>query len=180
MEERICEKIREIRRKRGITLKELSEKTQLSVSFLSQVERGLCSMTLTSLKKIADALETPVGELVDVVEKTSFVSHKSVQKLNLEKSFISYMPVSGKFDNRKLEGLILTMKANFYDQEVQVHEGEEFYYIISGVATFVIDGQEYEVSEGEVIHFPSNLPHRTINKQDRELVMLSVSTPPIF
>ena len=179
MDKKISERIRDIRRKSDITLKELSEKTQLSVSFLSQVERGVCSMTLTSLKKIAAALEIPVGDLVSVEEHSSFVSHRSVRKVNLEKSY-SYMPVSGKFENRKLEGLILTMKPNFYDQEEQVHEGEEFYYVLSGTATFIINNEEYEISEGEVIHYPSNLPHRTINKRDIELVMLSVSTPAIF
>ena len=47
MEQEISRKIRETRKSLGITLKELSEKTQLSISFLSQVERGVCSMTLT-------------------------------------------------------------------------------------------------------------------------------------
>ena len=51
--ESVSKKIRKIRREKNITLKELSEKTELSVSFLSQFERGISSITLVSLKKIA-------------------------------------------------------------------------------------------------------------------------------
>ena len=54
--ESVSNKIRKIRRENNITLKELSERTDLSVSFLSQFERGVSSITLVSLKKIAEAL----------------------------------------------------------------------------------------------------------------------------
>lgn len=181
MEQEISRKIRETRKALGITLKELSEKTQLSISFLSQVERGVCSMTLTSLKKIADALGIPIGSLLDIGEQASFVNRKDNEIiLDLERSYVRYVPLSSKFDNRKLEGLLLTMEPHYCEQEVMVHNGEEFYYIMSGTATFIIDGKEFEVEEGEVIHFPSTLPHQTINRQSCELKMLCVTTPAIF
>lgn len=47
-------------RKEEATLKEFSTATGLSVSFLSQVERGTTSLAITSLKKIADALVVPM------------------------------------------------------------------------------------------------------------------------
>ena len=181
MEQEISRKIRETRKALGITLKELSEKTQLSISFLSQVERGVCSTTLTSLKKIADALGIPIGKLLDIGEQTSFVNRKDNQIiLDLERSYVRYVPLSSTFEGRKLEGILLTMGPHYCDQETMVHTGEEFYYIMSGVATFIIDGMESEVREGEVIHFPSTLPHRTVNRQPCELKMLCVSTPAIF
>lgn len=181
MDEKISKKIREYRRQRGITLKELSELTQLSVSFLSQVERGVSSMTITSMKRIADALNVQMKDLIDVDDNMSFVNKKDNRMLlHLEKSYISYRRLSGKFEGRKLESVLLTMEPNYYEQEVAVHEGEEFYYIMSGVATFIIDDVEYVVGEGEVIHFPSTIPHKTINKENSELVMLSVATPTIF
>ena len=45
-------KIKEIRTKRHMTLKSLAEKTDFSISFLSQLEHGKSSATLESLKKI--------------------------------------------------------------------------------------------------------------------------------
>lgn len=180
MEQEIGQRIKELRKKKKITLKELGKKTDLSASFLSQVERGVSSMTITTLKKVADALDVPIGELVEMNMENSFVNYRSAQRLNLQRAYVSYLPLGGRFDGRKLEGLILTMKPNCHDQKMMRHAGEEFYYVLSGTATFYVDGKEYEIAEGEVIHYPSTLPHRTVNKQEEELVMLCVSTPVIF
>mgnify|MGYP002233180656 CR=1 FL=1 len=49
--ESVSNRIRKIRRANNITLKELSERTDLSVSFLSQFERGVSSITLVSLRR---------------------------------------------------------------------------------------------------------------------------------
>ncbi|HYF82178.1 MAG TPA: XRE family transcriptional regulator [Clostridia bacterium] len=177
----ISKEIRKRRLEKNMTLKELSEKTNLSVSFLSQVERGISSMTIVSLKSIANALDVSLRDLVDVDDKTSFVNKKDNQiLLRLEKSFISYIRLSGKFENRKLEGVLVTMKPNFYESEETSHEGEEFYYVLKGSAVFIVDGAEYIISEGETMHYPSTLPHKTINPEDQELVMLSIITPTIF
>ena len=48
----IGQKIKELRISKGFTLKELSRRSDLSISFLSQVERGLASIAVTSLEKI--------------------------------------------------------------------------------------------------------------------------------
>lgn len=179
--EKINEKIREVRKGKGITLKELSESTQLSVSFLSQVERGISSMTITSLKCIANALEIPLRDLVTVNDDETFLRKKdNTLLMNLEKSYINYSRLSGKFVGRELEAMLLTMKPNFQDEELMAHEGEEFYYVLSGKGTFIIDGKEYEVNAGETIHYPSNKLHKTVNNENVELVMLSVSIPIIF
>ena len=162
MEQEISRKIRETRKALGITLKELSEKTQLSISFLSQVERGVCSTTLTSLKKIADALGIPIGKLLDIGEQTSFVNRKDNQIiLDLERSYVRYVPLSSTFEGRKLEGILLTMEPHYCDQETMVHTGEEFYYILSGVATFIINGERS--TGGRSNPFPLH-----IATQDRE------------
>lgn len=57
----VHEKIKNLRMDSKLTLKELSEKTELSSSFLSMIERGSSSLTITSLKKIADAFEVDIS-----------------------------------------------------------------------------------------------------------------------
>ncbi|GAE00795.1 DNA-binding protein [Clostridium botulinum B str. Osaka05] len=47
----IAEKIRNLRKEKNLTLKDLGEKTGLSISFLSQVENNSSSLAITSLKK---------------------------------------------------------------------------------------------------------------------------------
>ena len=44
--------LKKLRKERKLTLKDLAEQTGVSISFLSQVERGKSSVTLESLRKI--------------------------------------------------------------------------------------------------------------------------------
>ena len=181
MEERVYEKIRELRLHNKMTLKDLAEKTGLSVGFLSQVERGISSMTIVSLSKIAKALGVNLKDLVDVEVRKSFVNRKDSQiLLRMERSFTNYIRLNGEFDDRKMEPLILRVKPNTIDAEECQHEGEEFYYVIKGRAVFLIEDEEYIVGEGESIHYPSRLKHKTLNRENEELVMLNVTVPLIF
>ena len=182
--ESVSQKIRTIRRVRDITLKELSEKTNLSVSFLSQFERGVSSITLVSLKKIADALDITMKELFDdeTDERASYVQKGSdgLGHMGIEKKYASYERLSGRFEGRKLESLLLRMEPLRSDFEPCTHEGEEFIYILEGTAKLTVDGREYVVGEGESIHYPSTLLHSIVNIEDRELVFLCIVTPTIF
>ena len=156
----------------------------MSVSFLSQFERGVSSVTLVSLKKITEALNISMKELFD--DETD-LRGKFVHKENdgsgmmgLEKKYASYERLSGKFEGRKLESLLLRMEPLRDDFEPCTHEGEEFIYILEGTARFTVDGQEYIVTQGESIHYPSELLHSIVNIEDRELVFLCIVTPTIF
>lgn len=61
----VGERIRQRRKKLGYSLRQLGARTNLTASFLSQVENNQCSPSLTSLQRIATALEAPVYVLLD-------------------------------------------------------------------------------------------------------------------
>src|SRR3954470_9288818 len=56
-------RVRALRRERGLTLKELGHRAGLSHPFLSQIERGLARPSLSSVERIAAALDVPVARL---------------------------------------------------------------------------------------------------------------------
>lgn len=181
IEEYVSKKIKMLRKEKNMTLKDLSLKTNLSISFLSQVERGISSMTLVSLRKIANAFEVPMNELVDIDESDAYINKTDAQILmRLGKEYKGFVRLSGKFSNRKLESLLLVMDPHFDNSEESAHEGEEFYYIVKGRALFILDDEEFYVNEGESIHYPSTVRHKVVNREDTELKMMCVITPPIF
>lgn len=176
----ISQTIKKIRKSKNITLKTLSEKTDLSISFLSQVERGVSSLTITSLKKIADALEVNLGSLLSYESSNNYVFRKENPiYLRMQKDYKSHQIVSGKFDERMMEGIIFTIEVGSRLESFS-HEGEEFHYIMKGKALFKIEETAYELTEGEIIHFPSTLDHSINNIGKEELKILSVLTPPLF
>lgn len=137
-------------------------------------------MTLVSLRKIADALEVPMKELVTVDEGTKYISNADSMIQLQSGSYKRFVRLSGMFPGRKLEGVLVTMEPNLESREESIHDGEEFYYIIKGSAVFILGDEEYCVREGESIHFPSNNRHKIINREDVEVKMICVTTPAIF
>lgn len=182
MDQEIYIKIKKIRKQKKMTLKNMSEKTGFSISFLSQMERGVSPITLTSLKKIASALDVQIKELfIEPELKEEFVRRGSdIELQGLQRNYKQFSVLSGRFDNRKMDIFHLVMKPQFIDFEAGSHDGEEFYYVLKGCGIFIIEGMEHSISAGETIHFPSGKKHQVQNRENTELEMLCVLTPPLF
>ena len=54
------DRVRERRQQLGLSLRDLAERSELTASFLSQVERGVTSPSIDSLRRVANALDVPV------------------------------------------------------------------------------------------------------------------------
>lgn len=177
----VSEKIKAKRLEKKLTLKELGEKTGLSISFLSQVERGTSSLAITSLKKIADALEVAIIEFFeDLTNHNYLVKVDQHKPFRIEGSRAEYTRLGGQFSGRSLEPLLVRLGPGKFKENAYSHPGEEFYYVIDGVVIFNVDGKEYLVKKGDSIHFPSHIPHIWENPLDNDAIVLSVTTPVIF
>src|SRR5699024_11472383 len=77
--DKIGEKIKKLRFERGMTLKDLSDKTGLSVSFLSQIERGSSSIAITSLKKLLVSLMLRLRAFLKKLKITVFFLKKDAK-----------------------------------------------------------------------------------------------------
>jgi transcriptional regulator with XRE-family HTH domain len=177
----IFKKIRVLRKKYNMKLKDLSEKTGLSVSFLSQVERGSTSLAIISLKKIADALDVPITDFFENDNTQDFTVNVEHQKtFRIEGSSAQYTRLAGNFSGRSLEPLIVTLDPGLVQDPIFSHPGEEFYYVLQGAVIINVDGKEYLVKTGDSIHFPSHLPHFWQNPLKHTSKILCVLTPVIF
>ncbi|MBG9454125.1 DNA-binding protein [Lysinibacillus sphaericus] len=180
--EEIHQIIKKTRIEQGMTLKNLSEKTNLSISFLSQIERGSSSLAITSLKKIADAFSVPITYFFESVSNNTYVVKEEDRKpFKLEGSSVEYTRLNGNFSGRNLEPLLVKLAPGQIEiNQESIHPGEEFYYVLKGAVLFKVGGQEYFLREGETIHYPSEVPHSWENPLNEESVVLSVLTPVIF
>src|SRR5699024_763616 len=179
--DKIGEKIKKLRFERGMTLKDLSDKTGLSVSFLSQIERGSSSIAITSLKKIADSFNVKMTCFFEEIENYIYVSKKDAQEpFKVEGSYVEYIRLAGKFPERKLEPMKVILKPKQPYVEHFSHPGEEFYYILQGTIVFKVEEEEFILQEGEAIHFPSKKVHQWMNPTSEEAIVISVLIPAIF
>ncbi len=182
MENNIGSKIKELRKSQGLTLAELSGKAGVSASFLSQIENGKQTPTVVTLKKIADALKIPVKEVFNLHQETSeYIRRCDDQSLGgLQKIYKQINILSGKFDGRTIDCFNLVMEPGVGQVEEHSHSGEEFYLVLKGSLTAMIDGEEMIVHKDESIHFPSTVPHRLMNGGAEDLRMLGVFTPTLL
>ena len=85
----IPQKIRTLRQAKGLTLKELADKTQTTAGYISQLERGLVDPSLSTLRKIAAVLDTPLFALMDTREtQSAVVRSEKRQKMTFSDSQI--------------------------------------------------------------------------------------------
>jgi transcriptional regulator with XRE-family HTH domain len=177
----IADKIKDLRKEKGLTLKDLSTKTGLSVSFLSQVENGASSLAITSLKKIAEAFDVAINYFFDVPQVHNFLVKSEEEEIfKMEGSDSEFIRLSGDFPNRKLEALITIIPPEHKHGSNFTHPGEEFVYVLEGALIVDINGTEYLVKAGDSIHYPSTLSHQWANPLKQETKILSVLTPLIF
>src|SRR5699024_10617375 len=85
-----------------------------------------------------------------------------------------------KFPERKMEPMLVTIEPNKIFVEKYSHPGEEFYYVIKGMAIYKISDEESILNEGDSIHCPSKKAHDWKDPLDEKTVLLSVLTPLIF
>ena len=67
-----------------------------------------------------------------------------------------------------------------YEKEELFHEGEECAYVLKGTLTLQLNGQYYEVREGDSIYFQSSIPHKYINQQKEDCISICAITPLFF
>ena len=136
----IGKRIRAVRSGKGWTLEDLSASCKLSVGFLSQVERGLSSLSIVSLRAISEALEFPLSELFLKEEDPQLTESeagspitKATDQLHIQigEYPITYQYLSGEFPNRIIEVLINEFPRN-YRHPLAPHKGEEFGYVLEG------------------------------------------------
>lgn len=173
-------KIRRRRREMELTLQEVADQVQLSVGFLSQVERGQSTPSLSSLCAIAQALDSPVDAFVISPRRAGVVSRAGErERFNLGDENRTYELLGMGFPGAKLNGCVVRRTPGKVT-EVMRADGEEIAYVLQGTVLYEIDGERHILKSGDSIHFKADRPHRTAALGDEDAVELYVSTMSFF
>lgn len=177
--EKMGKKIRNLRKSSNQSLADLAEKIGKTSSYLSQIERGLAEPSLSALRQVSDALNTPIFYfLVDEKEYNTVVRKDERKMITFPNSNISVELISAS-RNRQIEMIETTLEAGEkFSREENTHEGEECILVKKGELNIMIGKEEYDLNEGDSIYFLSSLPHNITNTGEEHLVFISAITPP--
>jgi transcriptional regulator with XRE-family HTH domain len=178
------EKLRHLRKKRGLTLSQLAEMTGCSESMLSKAERGHVVPSLDLLSRIAMQLGTSIAGLFsESAELTCFV-YKEGERPALE------LGTATPRGHTVLERLIPYTKGRQLNANLHVvppgggsagvlsHAGEEVGFVIEGYIEITVDNERHLVGPGGSFFFHSELPHSYRNVGSTSARIVWVNSPP--
>ncbi|WP_126286568.1 helix-turn-helix domain-containing protein [Burkholderia stagnalis] len=176
----IGQRIRRLRRESRKTLLEVAAEAHLSIGFLSQVERNLTGISISSLVNVANALNVPLGELIEQPRQAQPDSHQgSRETYALDRTQQHYERLSTTFDGSLINAVKVRMMEG-YRSEWVAHGGDEFVYVLAGQVCYTVGKKDYPLSPGDSIHFDARKRHRVANVGDGPAELIVVGTLPLF
>lgn len=175
--EELGTKVKQLRKQQKRTLKQISEETGLSISFLSQLEHAKTSATLESVKKISESLNVNPSyffEKPHTGTKSTVVRHESVESDLQENKFI-YRDLSGGMESSLFSPILIILNPGDNRGSNFSHKGQEFLYVLEGTLTIHIEGEEHVLYPHDSIFLQSSKLHYWLNKTDRTIKFLCVS-----
>ena len=170
----------------GKKLRELSQKVGVTASFLSQVERGVAVPSISSLKKISDALGISIASFFDEkAEKRIGNDFSPIIKKNERKILHPCLGVTYYLLSKNLQGKIEFLLATYEvgastGPELYTHRGEECALVLKGSLEIEIGSFVYTLEKDDSISFSCEIPHRVRNVGKIPVVSVWCITPPSF
>ncbi|NTZ84725.1 cupin domain-containing protein [Burkholderia metallica] len=174
-------KIRSLRQRLKLTLDETATTAGISKPFLSQVERGRATPSITSLVRIARALGVTMQYFIDTpTEARSVCRGDALRYFQFANSASSFARLTNLVDGRKLDAILVRIPAGQSPSEVTTHAGEEFLYVMRGRVVLTLEDCTFMLSAGDTAHYESTMPHAWHNTADEDAVIVWVGTPRLF
>jgi transcriptional regulator with XRE-family HTH domain len=178
----VGERLRELRRFRRCTLRTVAERSGLSESFLSQVERGRSSASIASLRRIADALGVSIADLFgpDATPGPRVLRREERPSLAFgvlgRKLLLTPRPL------HNLEVFVgeLGVGGSTGEQPYAHGDSQELFVVLAGSVQLEVGGETFELEHGDSIEYRSSTPHRVSNLGDALAEVMWIVSPPSY
>jgi DNA-binding transcriptional MerR regulator/quercetin dioxygenase-like cupin family protein len=172
-------RLRRLRRERRLSLRATSDRTGISTSFLSALERNVTGASVATLQRLTRAFDVTLLDLFQGgLPPSRRVRPHERETLSLG-SGVRIEQLAR--DASLLEPQLFVLAPRATSDGAYDHEGEEFVFVLDGEVTFWVGARErYRLRAGDSLTFPSSLPHRWRNRAGGETRLLWINTPPTF
>lgn len=174
--------LRSSRRRKGMTLRQVAESAGVTESFLSQVERDIASPSIATLRRIAAALDTTIGVILDGAGP-----HGQLVRAG-QRRVVHYPGLKARDEfltdgsGGRLQVIMSVVEpGGGTGAEAYSHESdEECLIVLDGVLDLWVGAEEHHLEAGDAIRYSSRVPHRNHNPGPGAARVLFVITPPSF
>lgn len=157
--EQIGYSIRSHRLEQGMTLQQLSEATGLSIGYLSNLERNVNSPTLVNVQKICDVFGVSIYELMERNKEENIIIRRDKrEKIICEEENMSLEDIDFGLEN--VSFLCMAVEPNSPSNGIKFeHKYDEVGFMLEGRLNIEVDGQCFELEEGDTILIKAHTKH---------------------
>lgn len=172
-------RLRALRDERGLTLAQLGQQVGLSASYLSQVERGVTTPSLSRLTAIATALDVEVRFFFeDEVSSPRVVRSNQGERLkSITDTVLEFL--SADLPDHDIQPYRVICKPGASRDQLPTHPGEEFFFVLRGQLTVTVGGEPFVLEAGDSVHYQALQPHSWRNEGAEECAAIWAVSPPI-
>jgi transcriptional regulator with XRE-family HTH domain len=170
-------RIRFLRESKQLSLRSLALKVGFSASFLSQVENGQASPSISSMERIALGLGTTLGRFFqDAEHKAPVVAAEHRLSLHSGWSRAKIESLASSYCASKFEPVMVTLQPNGTSgSRPQASPHEEFAFVLKGQVTLTLNDQEYALKRGDAVTIASGTLRLWQSRVDEPVQILIVS-----
>ena len=179
----IGHRIRRLRSAAGLSLRDVSSRSGISVSMLSQLETGRVVPSLMTLYTVTESFGVHFSDLLSdqrIAQSDALVRKADRPTLRIPGSDATYELITGLARRQlQLVEVILTPTLGPVDHRLS-HSGDECVVVLEGEVTVRLDETLYELCQGDSLYFDAMVPHRFGATGAAEARLITVMTPPPF
>jgi transcriptional regulator with XRE-family HTH domain len=179
-------RLRALRRQNQLSLEQLGQRTGLTKSYLSKLERAVSAPSISTILKLAQAYGLGVAQLIgsndeDHDESISVVRRDEREPLvrHGDKLGYRYQAMAGKRHVKVMDPFIVyPPRAHEARDAAFPHSGEEFMLVLKGSVHIRIGEKSFQLDEGDSVYFDSELPHSicTVGEVDAEVLVVATNS----
>ena len=176
-------KLKELRRRRGLGVRELAARSGISHSAVSQIERDRMSPSVDTLSAILDALGTTLMSFFSDLPSGLACSpfYRAADLVEIGKaSTVSHRVIGVNHPNRDLLMLHETYAVGADTGTAFSHSAQEAGMVTQGAIELMVGGQTRVLNVGDAYYFDSRIEHRFRNVAQGRSEIISAVTPPTY
>jgi len=161
----VGDSLRRLREARKVSMRALAKISGLSANALSMIERGKTSPSVSTLYKLADALEVPVTAFFGTpVERQQVIHLRASDRPRVPIVRGSWEGLGGEKFTGRVEPFVLNLETGADSGPAPlVHTGHEFVFCLNGNLEYQVEEQYFLLSPGDSLLFAAHLRHHWRN-----------------
>ena len=164
-------RIRELRKRSGLSMKQLAEKVGVSYLTIYRIETGKVSPSVTLLNDIASHLNYPIFSFFDQEKEIVHIKAEKQPVIASEKLQLKLLAPRGFINDNIAISFGKAEKGEFISKHI--NRGSELAYVTKGTGIVKYGNTEYELKEGDLIFFQGGTPHTVVALEPHEFIIIN-------